>query len=93
MLYIVNDAFGSASWTYYGYSQDGDSLLPPGSRVTVPTGIANFPREIIPFPPRPYVEKAFDVVPLDRHAARRPFRRHGGAGPAAGRYPHLCRNA
>ena len=62
MLYIVNDAFGSASWTYYGYSQDGDSLLPPGSRVTVPTGIANFPREIIPFPPRPYVEKAFDVV-------------------------------
>ena len=62
MLYIVNDAFGSASWTYYGYSQDGDSLLPPGGRVTVPTGIANFPREIIPFPPRAYVEKAFDVV-------------------------------
>ena len=62
MLYIVNDAFGSASWTYYGYSRDGDSLLPPGSRVTVPTGIANFPREIIPFPPRPYVEKAFDVA-------------------------------
>ena len=62
MLYIVNDAFGSASWTYYGYGQDGDSLLPPGGRVTVPTGIANFPREIIPFPPRPYVEKAFDVV-------------------------------
>ena len=62
MLYIVNDAFGSASWTYYGYSRDGDSLLPPGGRVTVPTGIANFPREIIPFPPRPYVEKAFDVV-------------------------------
>ena len=61
MLYIVNDAFGSASWTYYGYSRDGDSLLPPGGRVTVPTGIANFPREIIPFPPRPYVEKAFDV--------------------------------
>lgn len=62
MLYIVNDAFGSASWTYYGYGQDGDSLLPPDSRVTVPTGIASFPREIIPFPPRPYVEKSFDVV-------------------------------
>lgn len=62
MLYIVNDAFGSASWTYYGYGQDGDSLLPPGGRVTVPTGIANFPREIIPFPPRPYVEKGYNVA-------------------------------
>ncbi|MCY3830964.1 MAG: hypothetical protein OXF89_17705, partial [Rhodospirillaceae bacterium] len=62
MLYIVNDAFGSASWTYYGYGQAGDSLLPPGGRVTVPTGIANFPREIIPFPPRPYVEKGYNVA-------------------------------
>ena len=62
MLYIVNDAFGSAAWTYYGYGRDGDSLLPPGGRVAVPTGIASFPREIVPFPPRPYVEKAYDVV-------------------------------
>lgn len=62
MLYIVNDAFGSAAWTYHGYQRDGDSIFPPGSRVEVPTGVANFPQEIMPFPPRPYVEKAYNVV-------------------------------
>ena len=62
MLYIVNDAFGSAAWTYHGYQRDGDSIFPPGSRVTVPTGVANFPREIIPFPPRAYAEKAYNIT-------------------------------
>ncbi len=62
LMYIFNDAFGTASWTYHGYLRDGDSIFPPGGRVNQPVGVANFPREIIPFPPRAYVEKAYNVV-------------------------------
>ena len=74
MLYIVNDAFGSASWTYYGYSRDGDSLLPPGRPGHGPDRYRQFPARDHPVPAAP-------------------FRRHGSAGPAAGRYPRLCRSA
>ena len=34
----------------------------PGAKVDVPTGIAVFPRELIPFPPRSMVGKVYNVV-------------------------------
>ena len=34
----------------------------PGERVEVPTGVAGYPREIAPVPPRSYAEKAYNVV-------------------------------
>ena len=62
MLYIVTDSFGTASWTYRGFRNEGSGLLPPGRRVDVPVGVANFPREIVPFPPRRYAELAYNIV-------------------------------
>ena len=93
MLYIVNDAFGSASWTYNGYSRDGDSLFPPGGRVTRPDRHRQLPARDHPLPAAALCREGLQRGPLDRHAARRPFRRHGGAGPAARRHPRLCSNA
>jgi microsomal epoxide hydrolase len=62
MLYIVTESFGTAAWTYRGHSEEGSGLLPPGERVEAPTGVAAFPREIVPFPPRRFVELAYNVT-------------------------------
>ena len=62
MLYIVTDSFGTASWTYRGFRDEGSGIFPDGRRVEVPVGAANFPREIIPFPPRRYAELAYNLV-------------------------------
>lgn len=49
MIYLVNDAITSAIWMYYGADHE-----PPryARRVTVPTGVALFPGEFLPIPPR-----------------------------------------
>ncbi|MEQ8699232.1 MAG: alpha/beta fold hydrolase [Bauldia litoralis] len=62
MLYIVTDSFPTAAWTYRGYIDEGSRFLPPGQRVEAPVGIAAFPRELVPFPPRRYVELGYNVV-------------------------------
>ena len=62
LLYILTDSFGTASWTYRGHSEEGTGLLPPGERIEVPTGVAAFPHEIVPFPPRRFVELAYNVT-------------------------------
>lgn len=62
MLYIVTDSFATASWTYRGFRDEGSGVFPPGRRVEVPVGAANFPREIVPFPSRRYAELAYNIV-------------------------------
>jgi microsomal epoxide hydrolase len=62
LLYILTDSFNTAAWTYRGHSEEGSGLLPPGKRIEVPTGVAAFPREIVPFPPRRFVEQAYNVT-------------------------------
>jgi pimeloyl-ACP methyl ester carboxylesterase len=57
MLYLVNDAVQSAIWMYRSALTDLSS--PP---VTVPTGIALFPGEFLPHPPRSAVERAYRIV-------------------------------
>jgi microsomal epoxide hydrolase len=58
MLYLVNDAVQSAIWIYRS------ALTEPrdGARVTVPTGLALFPGEFLPYPPRSAAERAYNVV-------------------------------
>ena len=65
MLYLVNDAVQSAIWTYRS------ALTEPrdGARVTVPTGLALFPAEFLPYPPRSAAERAYDVVRWTEMAA------------------------
>ncbi len=62
MVYLVTRTFNTASWIYYGHRRSGDRFLPEGGRIEVPVGVAAFPAEFIPWPPRRYVERAYNVV-------------------------------
>jgi pimeloyl-ACP methyl ester carboxylesterase len=58
MIYLVNEAVISSLWMYYG----ADGELPRySSRVEVPTGVALFPGEFLPIPPRAIVERAMNL--------------------------------
>jgi hypothetical protein len=47
----------------------GHSVLPPGQRVMVPAGFADYPGELSPIPPRSYLEKGYaDIVHLSAPA-------------------------
>ncbi|MCW5655294.1 epoxide hydrolase family protein [Hydrogenophaga sp.] len=61
MLYLVNDAAGTSLWMYRGRADEfaAGGVAP---RVEVPTGIALFPAEIIPYPPRAMVERGYAVA-------------------------------
>src|SRR5580700_1621855 len=54
-LYWFTGAIGSSFWPYYARLH-GSVILPPGEVITVPTGYAQFPREILK-PPRSAVER------------------------------------
>ncbi|MDO8769267.1 MAG: epoxide hydrolase [Burkholderiaceae bacterium] len=61
MLYLVTDSVGPALWMYRGRAQEA-ALGEPVPRVEVPTGIALFPAEIIPYPPREVADRAYFIV-------------------------------
>ena len=62
MIYVVTRTFNSASWIYYGRREEGNRILSPeGKRVEVPTGCALFPKEMLAWPPRSYVERIYNV--------------------------------
>lgn len=70
--YWVTGTAGSAARLYYETMRSGLPVMPTG-RVTVPTAVARFPREIYR-PPRAWVEHAFDlrrwtVLPRGGHFA------------------------
>jgi len=63
MVYIVTRTFNTASWIYYGRREEGGRLLSStGNRVEVPTGCALFPKELLAWPPRSYVERIYNVT-------------------------------
>ncbi len=62
MIYLVTRSFNTATWFYRGLVEEGGSVVPAGMGVMVPTAVASFPREFIPFPPRSPVEKGYNVV-------------------------------
>ena len=61
MLYLVNDAVGPAMWMYRGRFEE---MAAGGAtpRVEIPVGIALFPAELIPYPPRAVAERGFAVA-------------------------------
>ena len=61
MLYLVTDAFPTSTWIY-GAKREEETTLPPGRRVTVPTGLAAFPDPVFPMPPRRVAQLSHDVV-------------------------------
>ena len=62
MIYVVTRTFNSASWIYYGRREEGGRIISPeGKRVEVPTACALFPKELLAWPPRSYVERIYNV--------------------------------
>lgn len=63
MIYLVTKSFNTATWLYRGLFEDGSGEpVPPGARIERPVGIARFPVDLIPFPPRSQVERNMKVV-------------------------------
>ena len=59
-LYWFTGAIGSSFWPYYARLH-GSVILPPGEIISVPTGYAQFPREILK-PPRAVAERVFKNI-------------------------------
>ncbi len=57
MIYLVTRSFNTATWMYRGRVEEhAGPPLPNGARIEKPVGIAAFPVDLIPFPPRSQVE-------------------------------------
>ena len=79
-LYWFTNSIGSSFWPYYGRWHE-PWPIPPGETIDVPTGYAEFPKEILS-PPRSHRgENLHRHPPLDAHAKGRALR---GARAAAG---------
>ena len=63
MLYLLTNSFNSASWIYYGRRMEGGRVInADGKRIEVPTACAIFPKELLSWPPKTYVERLYNVV-------------------------------
>ncbi|OYU34212.1 epoxide hydrolase family protein [Novosphingobium sp. PASSN1] len=62
MIYLSTRSFLTATWIYRGMFLEGGFEIPAGQRITVPVGVAAFPRDLLAFPPRPMVERGYNVV-------------------------------
>ena len=63
MLYILTNSFNTASWIYYGRREEGGRVINfDGGKVNVPTACAIFPKELLSWPPKSYVNRLFNVV-------------------------------
>ena len=61
MLYLVTDAFPTSTWIY-GAKRHEEMTLPPGSRVTVPTGLAAFADPVFPTPSLQIAKRSHNVI-------------------------------
>ena len=62
MIYLTTRSFLTATWIYRGMFVEGGFSIPEGRRIEVPTGVAAFPHDLLLFPPRPMVERGYNVV-------------------------------
>lgn len=60
MLYWINGING-ANWLYYMARTSNETRIAAAERATVPSGFSLFPNDLIPPPPRSFVERIFDV--------------------------------
>ncbi len=63
MIYLAKRSFNTATWLYRGLAEDfTGSPVPPRARIEKPVGIAAFPIDLIPFPPRSLVQRHMNVT-------------------------------
>jgi pimeloyl-ACP methyl ester carboxylesterase len=63
MVYLVTRTFNTASWIYTDWREElGRVLSPEGKRVEMPMGCALFPAKLLPWPPRSYAERVYNVA-------------------------------
>jgi microsomal epoxide hydrolase len=63
MIYLVTRTFNTATWLYRGLAEDlSGAPVPSGARIEKPVGIAAFPIDLIPFPPRTLVQRHMNVA-------------------------------
>ena len=63
MIYLATRTFNTATWMYRGrVEEQAGPPVPKGKRIERPVGIAAFPVDLIPFPPRSQVERSMNVV-------------------------------
>lgn len=65
MIYALTDTIDSSVWWYNGIlTENGGMFHPtPGRKVDVPTGFANFPKDLKnAMPPRTWVENQYNIV-------------------------------
>lgn len=62
MIYLVTGTFNTASWLYRGLFDDANLGIAKGERISVPVGVANFPKDLLPWPPRGMAEKTYSNI-------------------------------
>ena len=63
MIYLVTRTFNTATWMYRGLMEDhAGTPVPAGARIEKPVAVANFPIDLIPFPPRSMVERHYNIT-------------------------------
>ena len=62
MIYLVTGTFNTAAWLYRGLFDDRDFGLAAGERIKVPVGVASFPKDLLPWPPRSLAEKTYNIT-------------------------------
>ena len=70
MLYCLTRSFATSTWFYRGLFEEGSMELPPGETIAAPCGIARYPGEFIPFPPRRMVEATYSGLIRDESFPR-----------------------
>jgi microsomal epoxide hydrolase len=61
-LYWLTNSIGTSTWMYYGHREAGGARIPAEDRIAVPSGFAAYQGDFVPFPPRQWAERMFDVV-------------------------------
>ena len=62
MVYLCTDSFSTSIWIYFGRREEGGRFFPKDfKKISIPTGVAVFPKEMSEWPPKSYVNRIFNI--------------------------------
>ena len=63
MVYLITNTFNTASWIYFGRREEGGRLFPKKfKKIKIPTAAAVYPKEMLEWPPKSYLERIFKII-------------------------------